>query len=142
MNKGLYTRYWFYYTAADLLGLFTGLVIYGVFLFPNQIFDVFRLAPDTHTLATTSGAVLYIWYIKAFYLPLILLTFICFIKSTRKFSAYYSTHRLITLLLYFGILASLVSIEDGYQFYIPVGCVLFFNIVAFYLLESREVEIA
>lgn len=138
MNKSKWMRYWLYYTVADLIGIFTGMVIYGIIVFPTEYLDMFRVPPGTLHLASASGSIFYFWYIKGLYLPLLLASFFFFLKSIRRKREYYTSHRIIILLLYLGILPTVDNIQDGHQFFIPVCCVIFFNVIAFYLLESRE----
>lgn len=143
MIKRDWVRYWVYYTCADIIGLFTGIVIYGLAIFPIEYVDFFRLSPDTIQLASTTGSVFYFWYLKAYYLPILLVSFLLFLLSINKtdtsryISEYITVHRLMILILYLGVIPSFNAIENSYQFLIPVLSIIFFNALAFYLYESR-----
>ena len=138
MKNGFWTRYWVYYTTADYIGVFIGMLIYGLFYYPMEYEGAFRLPPDFIHLMSTTSTVFYIWYIKAFYLPLQLIAFL-FNKSKRHSEKeYFTYYRIVILIVHAVLLPNLIGIQNSNQFYIPLASVLICNIIAFFLIETRK----
>ncbi|MCC3859917.1 hypothetical protein [Pseudemcibacter aquimaris] len=138
VQKNFWTRYWVYFTTADYLGLFVGLMIYGYNYYPFEYDMAHRIMPDFMTLMSATGSVFFIWYIKSFYLPVQLIAFYMFKNDARSQHDYRAHFRIIVLLIHASIITGFMTTPNGKQIFIPLGCILVFNVAAFLLLENRE----
>lgn len=138
MKNNFWTRYWLYYTTADYLGIFTGMLIYGLFYYPFEYSPAYRLPPDFMQLISTTGAAFIFWYFMTGFLPLQTFAFVIFKNRKRSAKEYFTYQRIVILLLHSALLPSIMNISNGHQFFIPLGCVMFFNVIAFSFIESRE----
>lgn len=137
-DNPFWMRYWVYYTTADYLGLFIGLMIYGFFYYPLEYADAYRLPPDFMQLMSAAGSTFYLWYVSSFYLVVQLIAFMAFKNDARNRYDYRAHFRIIVLMIHAGTITGFMTTPNEKQVFIPLGCILITNVIAFLLLENRE----
>lgn len=132
-----WARYWAYYTAADFIGLFVGVIIYHYYFYPSENIYNYKPPPDMAQLISISMGLIYSWYWKTFYLPIQVIAFFALRQRIRTIREYYTSHRIVVLLIHTGVVLMVTKMLNDKIFYIPFTCILVCNCIAFYQIESR-----